>query len=282
MMISLRFSHHLFSVLRLLNLFFTFSLSSIFPGLAISPPCGLCLQRCLGTFPGCFLQRSWNPYPGCFLEKSMGPFPSCFSFSCRKLSLPISIYTIHKIPSSPIGRRLRWLRSWNTQLEQRSCCRLSQSCPKCLKSLLRDLRNRSVTLFEIDSVFLRRRSLNILVVDQLPRLFVVRAAAFCCYRSAPARSFCRGTLILRPSLRLGPLALCCYCRLTFLVRASDFVLGTASSISVATGFPALAGRPDSSRSTQSKLVMFHPSAPSPPCGLTGSLTTRSLRARLVP
>ena len=38
------------------------------------------------------------------------------------------------------------------------------------------------------------------------------------------------------------------------------------------GFPALVGRPDPSRSTQYALGMFHPSAPSSPCGLFSSFT----------
>ena len=48
------------------------------------------------------------------------------------------------------------------------------------------------------------------------------------------------------------------CPLAFLGRMSDIVLDLVSCISVAPRHPALVGRPDPSRSTESKLVMCHP------------------------
>ena len=77
------------------------------------------------------------------------------------------------------------------------------------------------------------------------------------------------SLPLPPLLLLTPgvlwCALFCNCFLAFLGRASDIVLDLASSISVAPDFPALVRRPDPSRSTQSELATFHPSAPLSPC-----------------
>ena len=53
MLSSLRRFHHFLFLYFTSFLFFHFS--SAFSQLAISPPCGLCLQRCSGLFPGCSL-----------------------------------------------------------------------------------------------------------------------------------------------------------------------------------------------------------------------------------
>ena len=276
---------------------------------------------------------------------------------------------------------LRKLRFWNTQLlQRRCCCRFNQSCEKFLASLPCDLRNQSVILVEIDSVFLRRRYLNILVGWPSPQnssntlwrqipwsqtsplssvtrlLFHPAAVALilltCLLLGAPLAlkeqsqlkrsgsstphvhlgfassgvhllSFsilylhvgqiapCFGrTFLLNNSFFFLPRAPCATnSQLTPFAAAAPTVLSAAAALlpviltvlwcapcavlQLLLGiprrcptsyltlppvfpqlprYPALVGRPDDSRSTQSELVMFHRLAPSSPRGLFSSLT----------
>ena len=82
------------------------------------------------------------------------------------------------------------------------------------------------------------------------------------------RACCRLQLahvILLTCLLLGaPLAVCCNCPTSYLTSRPVFLQRPVC--------PARVGRPGPTRSTQPELVMFHPPAPSSPCGLFSSCT----------
>ena len=146
------------------------------------------------------------------------------------------------------------------------------SLPEAPQFLLRDLRNQSVFLVEVDSVFLRHRNLNILVADhpfqnpqvlcvrqvpwsQRPRCVLLPSAAtplLLLFHSAAA------ALILVTCPLLGALlALCGYCRFNFACGRPTAYLTSPPVFPLCPGFPALVAlilreirNPDSSCSTR--------------------------------
>ena len=124
--------------------------------------------------------------------------------------------------------------------------------------------------------------LTLRLVNLVPRQLHVTRRRFICHRDRIQfasknvhlllHSAAAAQILLTCLLLGAPLVPCCYCHLSLLVRSPTSYLTLPPVFLQCPGFPPLIGRPDPSRSTQSEIVMFHPSASSSPCGSVSSLT----------
>ena len=169
------------------------------------------------------------------------------------------------------------------------------SLPEAPQFLLRDLRNQSVFLVEVDSVFLRHRNLKILVADhpfQNPQVLCVRQVPLsqrprfplsCVLLPSAATPLlllfhsAAAALILVTCPLLGALlALCSYCRFNFACGRLTAYLTSPPVFPLCPGFPALVGRPDPSAKYAIRTRHV------PPVSTIVTLRVILLRARLVP